>query len=97
MQSNDKIIDQNHLFDYDCYNYALMGETTWFDLAKKIKSIKNSNSEIIPCSSKKYFTRAIRPKNSILDTRRIENHLSLKILDWKSALEDCLNRIEGKR
>ena len=30
-------IDQNHFFDYDCYNYALMGETTWFDLAKKIK------------------------------------------------------------
>ena len=89
-------IDQNHLFDYDCYNYALMGETTWFNLAKKIKLIKNSNCEIIPCSSKQYFTLALRPKNSILDTSRIENHLSLKILDWTSALEDCLKRIEEK-
>ena len=73
-----------------------MGETTWFDLAKKIKLIKKSNSEIIPCSSKQYFTCALRPKNSILDTSRIETHLSLKILDWTSALDDCLNRIEGK-
>ena len=89
-------IDQNHFFDYDCYNYALMGETTWFDLAKEIKLIKNSNCEIIPCSSKQYFTRALRPKNSILDTSRIENHLSLKILDWTNALDDCLKRIEGK-
>ena len=89
-------IDQNHLFDYDCYNYALMGETTWFNLAKKIKLIKNSNCEIIPCSSKQYFTLALRPKNSILDTSRIENHLSLKILDWTIALEDCLKRIEEK-
>ena len=89
-------IDQNHLFDYDCYNYALMGETTWFNLAKKIKLIKNSNCEIIPCSSKQYFTLALRPKNSILDTSRIENHLSLKISDWTSALEDCLKRIEEK-
>ena len=75
---------------------VMMPGQNGYDLAKEIKLIKKSNCEIIPCSSKQYFTRALRPKNSILDTSRIENHLSLKILDWTNALDDCLKRIEGK-
>ncbi len=87
-------ISKPDLFNYNCYHYAMQGATTWFDLASKIKTLKKSPCEIKPCSTAEYPTLAKRPKQSILDTRLIENHLSLSISSWENALERCLTRIK---
>ena len=87
-------ISKPDLFDYNCYHYAMQGATSWFDFASKIVSIIKSPCEIKPCSTAEFSGLAIRPKQSILDTKLIENHLSLSIPSWEDALERCLKRIE---
>ena len=72
----------------------MQGTTTWFDFASKIIALKKSSCDIKPCSASEYHTLAKRPKQSILDTKLIENHLSLNIPSWENALERCLKRIE---
>mgnify|MGYP001159874752 FL=1 len=87
-------ISKPDLFDFNCYHYAMQGTTTWFDFASKIIALKKSSCDIKPCSATEYPTLAKRPKQSILDTKLIENHLSLNIPSWQNALERCLKRIE---
>ena len=85
-------LSQPNFFDFDCYHYANKGAVSWYGFAKKIIEISNKNCFIKPCSTSEHETLAVRPKYSILDTNRIENHLSLSIPSWENALERCLNK-----
>ena len=86
-------ISKPDLFEYNYYHYAMQGATSWFDFASKIVSMVKSPCEIKPCSTGQYHSLAKRPKQSILDTKLIENHLSLSIPSWENSLERCLKRI----
>ena len=88
-------IDQPIFFDYSCYHFAQRGATNWFDFAKKIEGLTKSTCKLVPISTEKYPTAAKRPLYAVLDTTRIENHLSLQPLRWEVALEDCIKRIEA--
>ena len=83
-----------HFFEYHCYNFALQGPTTWFDFASKILSFKNSSCKLQSCSTAEYPHKAKRPLYTVLDTTRIEKHLSLDVLTWETALKDCFNRMQ---
>ena len=86
-------IDQPIFFHYSCYHFAQRGATSWFDFAKKIEVLTKSTCKLVPISTEEYPTAAKRPLYAVLDTTRIENHLSLQPLTWESALEDCIIRI----
>ena len=88
-------ISKPDFFDFNSYNYAMQGTTTWFDFASKILAIKKSTCQIKSCSTAEYPTLAKRPKHSVLDTKRIENHLSLNIASWENSLKRCLKRIDN--
>jgi len=88
-------IDQPIFFDYSCYHFAQRGATNWFDFAKKIQALTKSTCKLVPITSEDYPTTAKRPLYAALDTKRIENHLSLQPLRWEVALEDCIKRIEA--
>ena len=79
-------------FDFGCYHFTNKGDISWFEFAKKIVEISKINCSIKPCLTTEYETLAVRPKYSILDTKRIENHFSLSIPSWENALERCLNK-----
>ena len=87
-------IDQPTFFDFSCYHFAQQGATTWFDFAQKIVGLTKSPCKISPCTTAAYSTPAKRPLYAVLDTKRIENHLSFQPLRWEVALEDCIKRIE---
>tara|TARA_B100001559_G_scaffold208725_1_gene174950 strand:- start:1963 stop:2835 length:873 start_codon:yes stop_codon:yes gene_type:complete len=88
-------ISKPDFFDFNSYNYAMQGTTTWFDFASKIIAIKKSTCQIKSCSTAEYPTLAKRPKHSVLETKRIENHLSLNIPSWEDSLKRCLKRIDN--
>ena len=88
-------ITKPNFFDFNSYNYAMQGTTTWFDIASKILTIKKSTCQIKSCSTAEYPTLAKRPKHSILETKRIEKHLSLNIPSWEDSLKRCLKRIDN--
>ena len=80
-------------FDFECYHFTNKGGISWFEFAKKIIEISKRDCSIKPCLTSEYETLAVRPKYSILDTKRVENHLSLSIPDWEDALIRCFKKI----
>ena len=87
-------IDKPYFFDYNCYHFNQNEIITWFDFANKIVSLKKSFCKIMPCSSLEYPTLAKRPQYSVLDIKRVQDHLSLNPLNWEAAIEDCLSRLQ---
>ena len=79
-------------FDFNCYHYANKGTVSWYEFAKKIIEISKKNCVVYPCLTCEYEMLAPRPKYSVLDTKRIENHLSLSISDWENALIRCFKK-----
>ena len=81
-------------FDFECYHFTNKGGISWFEFAQKIIEISKSDCSIKPCLTSEYETLAVRPKYSVLDTKRVENHLSLLIPDWEDALTRCFKKIQ---
>ncbi len=79
-------------FDFDCYHFTNKGGISWFEFAKKIIEISKRDCSIKPCLTSEYPTSAVRPNYTVLDTRRIEKHLSISIPDWGNALIRCLKK-----
>tara|TARA_Y200000002_G_scaffold380496_1_gene392113 strand:+ start:86 stop:949 length:864 start_codon:yes stop_codon:yes gene_type:complete len=83
-------------FDFNCYHYASKGIISRFDLAKKVSDFSKNHFVVTPCLTPDYPTPAVRSKYTVLDTTRIENHLSFVPSTWENALQRCLKRIELK-
>tara|TARA_B100001059_G_scaffold144631_1_gene144513 strand:+ start:1829 stop:2668 length:840 start_codon:yes stop_codon:yes gene_type:complete len=71
------------------YHLVPDGKCSWYEFAKEI--IKNKNStfdvnKIVPIHSDQYFTKAKRPKNSVLDNSHIKISFMLRFDDWKTEL-----------
>ena len=71
-------------------NYSNSGVTTWYEFAKEIKMLVNSNCKINPIPTSSYKTPAKRPSYSVLDTSKIKELLHLEIPDWRQSLKKCI-------
>ena len=87
----EKLI-QPRFFDFDCYHFTNKGEVSRFEFAKKIIEISKKTCLIKPCLTRDFSRLAPRPKYSVLETKRIENHLSLSIPSWENALFRCIKK-----
>ena len=75
------------------YHYANTGETTWFGFAQKIKEIAGLTCELKSINTIDFPTPAKRPAYSVLDTNKIESHISVTIPSWEVALLECITQI----
>ena len=88
---NKKFI-QNEVF-----NLTPIGETSWYGLAVylydrlKTNNKLMSDPKIIPVKSEKFKTIAKRPKNSRLDSSKIQSHLMVSFLKWSDYIDDIIN------
>ena len=76
-------------------NYSNAGVTTWYEFAKEIKSLVNSDCKINPIPTSSYPTPAKRPLYSVLDTSKIKNLLQLEIPSWQASLKKCIGILGG--
>lgn len=77
------------------YHFSNLGETTWYDFAKKIQSLSNLHDcTIHPIETKDYPTLAMRPMYSVLDKSKIQNTFRFTIPSWENGLERCLRKID---
>jgi len=83
-----------HFFEYSCYHFANQGATSWFEWAQEICKQTTGECKVVPCTTAEYPTPAKRPQYTVLDTTRIEKHLSLTPASWQEALERCLKRMQ---
>lgn len=85
--------------DWGIYHYAGKDVTNWYefarlfiDLAKK-KHINFAINYLYPIKSEEYKTKAVRPKNSVLDTTKIEQTLGIQCHCWKDYLKEVIDQI----
>jgi dTDP-4-dehydrorhamnose reductase len=75
------------------YNYSNEGHITWHDFATEIKRLMQSNCTVNPIPTDAYPTPAKRPKYSVLDKSKIIQTWPIKLKDWKTSLDDCVDKL----
>lgn len=81
------------------YHLSASGATTWFDYAKMLlkETEKRGRSlqtkEIIPISTEAYGAKALRPKNSRLDTTKFQTTFEYTLPDWQAGVLEFADSI----
>lgn len=96
-------INQSSFSHWGIYHYAGEGKTNWYEFAKffikqakekgAVLSIKNLN----PIKSEEYVTKALRPKNSVLSTQKIEQILGIQSHRWENDLPEIVDSFIEKQ
>ncbi len=74
------------------YHATSEGSCSWYELAIYFLKKMNVSHGIVPCSSKIYPQSAKRPKNSILDNRRLKREGFNLMPDWKLGVDRFVAR-----
>lgn len=72
---------------FGIFHFSDFGEISWFDFANEIAKISNSSIQILPISSEKYNSPAIRPKYSTFSLEKIQKIYNVKIMNWDDSLK----------
>lgn len=89
-------INQPSFSNWGIYHYAGDGVTNWYEFAKffinqaKEKGARMTLKSLNPIKSEEYVTQAIRPKNSVLNTQKIEQIFAIQPHPWKHYLPEIL-------
>lgn len=81
----------------DTYHLAGSGEASWCEFAREImdQSAVNglANVPVDPISTDDWPTRAARPRNSVLDSRKFEQAFGFAMPDWRASTRDVIARL----
>lgn len=80
---------------YGIYHYSNEGVTSWYDFAKAVFEISNTQVTLNPVKTSEYVTRAVRPAYSVMDKAKIKNTFSIQVPYWRDSLHVCLERISA--
>jgi dTDP-4-dehydrorhamnose reductase len=72
------------------YHASAEGYGTWFDLASAFLEKMNVPHRIVPCATADYPTPAARPKNAILENRRLTEEKRNIMTDWRHDLGEFI-------
>jgi dTDP-4-dehydrorhamnose reductase len=79
---------------YGIYHYSNEGVTSWYDFAKAIFDISNTEVKTIPIKTEEYITKAVRPAYSVMDKSKIKKEFNMEIPYWRDSLISCINRLK---
>lgn len=94
-------ISRPQILSNGIYHLTASGVTTWYEYANFIFelmkangcSIKISSDRVFPINSEHFITPAMRPLNSRLNCKKIEEQLLLNLPDWKIGVERAVSEI----
>jgi dTDP-4-dehydrorhamnose reductase len=75
------------------YHFSNEGVISWYDFAKFIVKYYKLPCKINPIRTEEYKTKAVRPKFSLLDKKKIKTTFGIEIPYWYDSLQDCLNEL----
>ena len=85
---------------YGVYHYAGAGEATWREFAQAIVELTSARTgrspEIAPIATTQYPTPAARPADTRLACNAVIGHFGVKVVPWRQALQDTLDRLLDK-
>lgn len=85
---------------YGIYHYTNIGNTSWYEFAREIyrqamrTGLVNRDVDIVPITTEKYPTRAMRPPYSCLSTEKIRDTFGVTIRSWHEALRECIEELK---
>lgn len=71
---------------YGIYHIANSGYCTWYEFAREIFSLLNTDVLVIPTTSDRYRTKAKRPANSTYDISKLQRDTGMVMRPWQEAL-----------
>lgn len=95
-------INYSSFSDWGIYHYAGKGVTNWYEFSQFfIESAKENGASLAvnslsPITSEEYITKAVRPKNSVLDTTKIEQMLGIQCHNWSDYLSEIVDDFIAK-
>ena len=81
---------------YGTYHATNEGVTNWADFAKEIFKVANISCQVNPVSTEEYPTKAVRPKNSRLSKKCLDEAGFARLPSWQDALRRYLREIESE-
>lgn len=70
------------------------GYISWADFAKEIFRQADMKVEVKPVTTAEYGAKAVRPYNSRLEKKKLDEHGFERLPDWQDALSRYLKEIE---
>ena len=77
------------------FHYANEGKCSWYEFANEINRLSESECKINPIHSIDYPQAAVRPKQVILNKRKIIDFFDLDLIFWKDSLKKCIQVISA--
>ncbi|MDC3388469.1 dTDP-4-dehydrorhamnose reductase [Flavobacteriaceae bacterium] len=87
-----KIIE-NDATKYGVYHYSNEGVASWYDFAKAIFEISNTDITVNAIPTFSYPTPAKRPNYSVLNTLKLKSNLKVEIPYWRDSLKEVLKML----
>lgn len=78
------------------YHYSNEGVASWFDFAKAVFEISETDCTILPVLTEEFQSDAKRPHYTVLNKSKIKTTFNIEIPYWKDSLKDCLSKIQNK-
>ncbi len=75
------------------YHYTNEGAISWYDLAHFIVRHANLPCNVKALSTEEYKTKAVRPKFSLLNKRKIKDTFGITVPHWHDSLLKCLEKM----
>jgi dTDP-4-dehydrorhamnose reductase len=76
------------------YHATAEGHCTWYELASHFLGKMGVQHSLIPCTSEEYRTPAIRPRNSILENKRLKRADINLMKDWSHDVDQFVSNFQ---
>ena len=76
------------------YHLTAAGKTSWYGFAEAILANRSGLAAVprlVPISTSKYASPAIRPQNSLLANAKLNSRFNIRLPVWTTGLELCMN------
>ncbi|MDN3549750.1 dTDP-4-dehydrorhamnose reductase [Mucilaginibacter aquaedulcis] len=78
---------------YGIYHYSNEGVTSWYDFAKGIFDISETQVKTLPIRTSEYPTKATRPTFSVMDKAKVKTTFNITIPYWRDSLVECIKNL----
>jgi dTDP-4-dehydrorhamnose reductase len=82
---------------YGIYHYSNEGVASWYDFAKVVFDLSETQVKVYPIRTGEYPTKATRPAFSVMDKTKIKNAFGLQIPYWRDSLTVCIKALQSQQ
>jgi dTDP-4-dehydrorhamnose reductase len=75
------------------FHMSAQGETTWYRFARAIFEATSTKANLSAIPSSGYKTPARRPRNSMLDNTKLEQHFGMRMPSWEDGMRQVIQAL----